>query len=174
MKRFLALSDHFVVIISIALLVGCARPPAPVGQAPTSPGPAAQRANPASQHCVEQGGTLTIERNPGGGQYGVCTFSDNRQCEEWALLRGECPTGGIRAAGYATLAARYCGITAAVTRWSRAAAPLMSRARARCRAARRATRRHTTAGRAAGRVRLRSADSAPPPWCLRVLAVFVR
>ena len=111
MKRFLALSDRFVAIISIALLLGCTRPSAPVGQAPTPPGSAVQRANPASQHCVEQGGTLTIERGPGGGQYGVCGFSDNRQCEEWALLRGECPKGGIRVTGYATPAARYCAIT---------------------------------------------------------------
>jgi putative hemolysin len=28
------------------------------------------------------------------GQYGVCFFEDNRQCEEWALLRGDCPVGG--------------------------------------------------------------------------------
>jgi putative hemolysin len=111
MKRFLPLSADFVVIISIALLVGCTLPSPPVGQAPPPPGPAAQRANPASLHCVEHGGTLTIERKPDGGQYGVCTFSDNRQYEEWALLRGECPKGGIRVAGYATPAARYCGIT---------------------------------------------------------------
>lgn len=46
-------------------------------------------ANPASQNCVNQGGTLTIEERGDGGQFGVCTFEDNLQCEEWALLRGD-------------------------------------------------------------------------------------
>jgi len=41
----------------------------------------------------------------------VCLFEDNRQCEAWALLRGECPVGGLRVTGYATDAARYCAIT---------------------------------------------------------------
>ena len=46
-----------------------------------------------------------------GGQYGICTFEDNRQCEEWALLRGDCPVGGIKVTGYVTPAATYCAIT---------------------------------------------------------------
>jgi putative hemolysin len=41
----------------------------------------------------------------------VCGFADNRQCEEWALLRGECPPGGVRVTGYRTAAARYCAIS---------------------------------------------------------------
>ena len=36
----------------------------------------------------------------------MCRFVDNRQCEEWALFRGECPLGGVRVTGYATPAAR--------------------------------------------------------------------
>ena len=70
-----------------------------------------QLANPASQNCVARGGTLTIERRPDGGQFGVCVFTDNYQCEEWAMFRGECPTGGLRVTGYITPAARYCAIT---------------------------------------------------------------
>jgi putative hemolysin len=70
-----------------------------------------QLANPASQHCVKEGGTLTIERRPDGGQYGVCAFTDNYQCEEWALFRGECPKNGLRVTGYVTPAGRYCAIT---------------------------------------------------------------
>jgi putative hemolysin len=70
-----------------------------------------QLANPASQNCVKQGGTLKIERRPDGGQYGVCIFTDNYQCEEWALLRGECPKNGLRVTGYVTPAGRYCAIT---------------------------------------------------------------
>jgi putative hemolysin len=70
-----------------------------------------QLANPASQNCVKQGGTLKIERRPDGGQYGVCVFTDNYQCEEWALFRGECPKNGLRVTGYVTPAGRYCAIT---------------------------------------------------------------
>lgn len=102
---------YLIAWLCIAFLAACARPSAPIQQTVTASGRSAQLANPASQHCVEQGGRLTIERNPEGGQYGVCIFSDNRQCEEWALFRGGCPAGGIRVAGYATPAARYCAIT---------------------------------------------------------------
>lgn len=71
----------------------------------------AQLANPASQNCVAKGGQVVIEKNPRGGQFGVCMFPDNMQCEEWALLRGQCPAGGIKVMGYVTPAARYCAIT---------------------------------------------------------------
>ncbi len=52
-----------------------------------------------------------MERRPDGGQYGVCVFTDNYQCEEWAMFRGECRVGGLRVTGYTTSAARYCAIT---------------------------------------------------------------
>jgi putative hemolysin len=67
-------------------------------------------ANPASENCIAKGGELRIETAGAGGQYGVCLFEDNRQCEEWALLRGACPAGGIRITGYITPQARYCAI----------------------------------------------------------------
>lgn len=70
-----------------------------------------QLANPASVNCVDQGGTLQIEQRPDGGEYGVCVFADNMQCEEWALMRGDCPDGGVKVTGYATDAARFCAIT---------------------------------------------------------------
>ncbi len=79
--------------------------------AQNAPPAAPQLANPASVRCVEKGGKLTMERRPDGGQYGVCAFVDNYQCEEWALFRGDCPTGGLRVTGYITPAARYCAIT---------------------------------------------------------------
>ena len=41
----------------------------------------------------------------------MCYFDDNRQCEEWALLRGDCPVGGEKVTGYVTEAGRYCAIT---------------------------------------------------------------
>jgi putative hemolysin len=68
-------------------------------------------ANPASARCIEKGGALRIERRPDGGEYGVCVFTDNYQCEEWAMFRGQCPVGGLRVTGYITPAARYCAIT---------------------------------------------------------------
>jgi putative hemolysin len=71
----------------------------------------AQLANPASENCVAVGGTWSIENRVGGGQFGICLFEDNRQCEEWALLRGDCPVGGVKVTGYTTPAAVYCAIT---------------------------------------------------------------
>jgi putative hemolysin len=67
-------------------------------------------ANPASQNCLKQGGKLEM-RNNKLGQYGVCYFEDNRQCEEWALLRGNCPVGGLKITGYGSDAEIYCAIT---------------------------------------------------------------
>lgn len=67
-------------------------------------------ANPASQNCINLGGQLEI-RNNKIGQYGVCLFDDNRQCEEWALLRGWCPLGGLKVTGYENEAQVYCAIT---------------------------------------------------------------
>jgi uncharacterized protein len=67
-------------------------------------------ANPASENCIAKGGQSRIETAGDGGQYGVCLFEDNRQCEEWALLRGECPVGGRKITGYVTPQARYCAI----------------------------------------------------------------
>ena len=93
------------LILVGAAFCGCS------GASCTQQPPATQLANPASVHCVEQGGRHVAERDPGGNEFGVCLFEDNRQCEEWALLRGHCPTGGLRVTGYATPAARYCAIT---------------------------------------------------------------
>jgi hypothetical protein len=78
--------------------------------APASTG-STQLANPASQNCVAVGGTVSLQTRGDGGQYGICLFEDNRQCEEWALLRGQCPVGGIKVTGYSTPAAVYCAIT---------------------------------------------------------------
>jgi putative hemolysin len=69
-----------------------------------------QLANPASENCIKHGGKLIIEKRGDGGEYGICLFEDNRQCEEWAMLRGNCPVGGIKVTGYVTPAARYCAI----------------------------------------------------------------
>lgn len=94
-----------LVAVALAAIPGV---PRDVAQpAPSSP----QLANPASVRCVEKGGALRMERRPDGGQYGLCVFADNLQCEEWAMFRGDCPVGGLRVTGYVTPAARYCAIT---------------------------------------------------------------
>ncbi len=85
------------------------REAAPAEQA--APATPAQLANPAAVNCKKAGGRSAIEKGPSGSEFGVCYFEDNHQCEEWALLRGECPMGGRRITGYATGAGRYCAIT---------------------------------------------------------------
>jgi putative hemolysin len=58
-----------------------------------SPGvPSAELSNPASVHCVEQGGTLQM-RDQENGQVGYCVFPGGSECEEWAFWRGECVSG---------------------------------------------------------------------------------
>ena len=78
--------------------------------APTS-APSSSIANPASVNCEKQGGKVSIQTRGDGGQFGVCVFEGNKQCEEWALFRGECPAGGLNITGYVTLAAQFCVIT---------------------------------------------------------------
>ncbi len=46
-------------------------------------------ANPASEYCVSQGGTVEI-RDHASGQVGYCIFEDGSECEEWEYYRGEC------------------------------------------------------------------------------------
>jgi len=67
-------------------------------------------ANPASENCVTKSGRIEMRQNK-KGEYGVCLFEDNRQCEEWALMRGDCPVGGLKITGYENDAQIYCAIT---------------------------------------------------------------
>lgn len=75
----------------------------PTGTTFISSGP-----NPASAFCIKQGGTLTIETRGDGGQYGLCNFDDGYACEEWAMMRGDCPVGGVRTTGFDTIEQKYC------------------------------------------------------------------
>ena len=110
LQRF-ALPGRTAVMAMLAVcagvLAGCGSDPAIDAKAPSS----AQLANPASMNCGRLGGQLGVERNPAGGEFAVCTFPDDRQCEEWAMFRGQCPTGGVRVGGYVTGASRFCAIT---------------------------------------------------------------
>lgn len=67
--------------------------------------------NPASANCTQQGGEIKIVTRDDGGQYGICFFEDNRQCEEWAMLRGDCPVGGLKITGYDNGQQIYCAVT---------------------------------------------------------------
>ena len=87
----------------ILILAGCSTPTESDGE------PTAQMANPASVNCIKKGGTLEMRENK-KGQYGVCVFEDNRQCEEWALFRGDCPEGGVKITGYVNEAEIFCAI----------------------------------------------------------------
>ena len=103
-----------LAIPAVILLAGCVPlPPATPTSGAATPAlrAGASVANPASVNCTDQGGTLSIVERGDGGQYGICFFEDNRQCEEWALMRGECPVGGIKVTGYITPTATYCAIT---------------------------------------------------------------
>jgi putative hemolysin len=73
-----------------------------------APDTISQLANPASENCATVGGTLTIEKRGDGGEYGLCHFDDNRACEEWALMGGDCPVGGRKTTGYDTIDQNYC------------------------------------------------------------------
>lgn len=52
-------------------------------------------ANPASVFCIKNGGSVDIMAGWDSGQIGVCTFPGGSQCEEWAMMRGDCPIGGV-------------------------------------------------------------------------------
>lgn len=70
--------------------------------------------NPASQNCIEKGGKLIILKRGDGGQYGVCLLPDGKQCEEWALFRGDCPAEGITLDDSLSAEERYCLITGGI------------------------------------------------------------
>jgi len=96
------------LILCFALLCGCSVASDEVINKPESK---TGIANPASTNCINKGGTLKSQKGGGGGEYGICIFEANRQCEEWALFRGECPIGGKKITGYVTPAAQFCVIT---------------------------------------------------------------
>jgi len=98
-----------VLILTGLVLAGCGTPTAQPTQAPVAPpeqptqapvappeqqetgGEASGVPNPASEYCIDQGGTLEIRTDESGNQYGVCILPDGKECEEWAFFRGECP-----------------------------------------------------------------------------------
>jgi hypothetical protein len=107
------LSQLILSLLLAAVFIGACAAPQNTPQNTPQPTPAATSsiANPASTNCIKQGGKSVIQTRGDGSQYGICVFEDNKQCEEWALFRGECPAGGLKITGYVTIAAQYCVIT---------------------------------------------------------------
>lgn len=65
-------------------------------------------ANPASVNCTKMGGTLSIEKDGAGNEYGLCNLGSGYACEEWALIRGQCPKNGVKTTGLDTKPEMYC------------------------------------------------------------------
>jgi putative hemolysin len=109
------LKTALFVLLAAILLNACSQKAAPTVTSIPPAGVGANNgaglANPASVNCEEKGGKLEFRERSELGQYGICVFEDNLQCEEWALLRGECPEGGIKVTGFVTEAAVFCAIT---------------------------------------------------------------
>ena len=80
------------LIVAALLLGACGAQPEPTADTFQSP---VEVANPASQHCVEQGFQLEM-RTTAEGTAGYCIFADGTECEEWAFFRGECGPGTPR------------------------------------------------------------------------------
>lgn len=66
--------------------------------------------SPAGVHCREADGTTVIATRGDGGEYGICVFESGGQCDDWAMMVGFCPVGGIDVSVYPTPAARYCAL----------------------------------------------------------------
>ena len=96
MKPSKRVSTDGVLLLILACLVGLAMAACASTTTPealrTEPA-ATQLPNPASLNCVKQGGKLSILKRADGSEYGLCSFPDKSQCEEWALYRGECRRG---------------------------------------------------------------------------------
>jgi putative hemolysin len=78
--------------MAIASLAACGGDDAPTTtdapvttDAPAAPG-GAQIGNPASQYCIDQGGTLEMVDET-AGQVGYCNLPDGTRIEEWEYFR---------------------------------------------------------------------------------------
>jgi putative hemolysin len=77
------------LILAALLIATCGSQPEPTPGTFQSP---VEIANPASQHCLDQGHELEM-RTTAEGTTGYCLFGDGTECEEWAFYRGECGPG---------------------------------------------------------------------------------
>ncbi len=96
-----------VLLIATIAIVSCGGSATPTATAPASsptvlPTAAPGIANPASVHCVQNGGQVQFRQDAQGGTLGICVFPDKSECEEWAFYRGECKPGDKPAASTRT------------------------------------------------------------------------
>ncbi len=82
------------IFLVFLLVAGCTQPVTPT---PGTPQPTPGMANPASVSCVQSGGTLHINKDAAGNEYGMCAFPNGTSCEEWALYNGEGCKPGVTA-----------------------------------------------------------------------------
>jgi putative hemolysin len=94
-----------VLLIVVALFISACGALSDATNTPAEP--VSDMANPASEYCLDQGGTLEI-RDETEGQVGTCIFPDGSECEEWAFFRGECAPGVQEDTGMLNPASKYC------------------------------------------------------------------
>jgi len=85
--------NSMVVVIAaiIPFAAACGGSDSPSTTEPTSDSDdSSQIANPASEFCIEQGGTLEIV-DEADGQVGYCTLPDGTRVEEWEYYRSQNP-----------------------------------------------------------------------------------
>ena len=89
MRKATLILGFTMAVASLAACGGDDAPPttaAPVTtDAPAAPG-GAQIGNPASQYCVDQGGTLEMVDET-AGTVGYCNLPDGTRVEEWEYFR---------------------------------------------------------------------------------------
>jgi len=83
------------MVIAVAAIMpfasACGSGDSPSTTEPTSGSDdSSQIANPASEFCIEQGGTLEIVDET-DGQVGYCTLPDGTRVEEWEYYRSQNP-----------------------------------------------------------------------------------
>jgi putative hemolysin len=66
--------------------------------------------SPVAEHCSGQGGVLIQKKRGDGAPYEVCIFEDDRQCEIYALIAGDCKKGGVSITGFNKQEQIYCAV----------------------------------------------------------------
>jgi inhibitor of cysteine peptidase len=88
-----------ITLFLVVLICGCTQQAVPIPGTPTTAATQtiAGMPNPASVACAGAGGTVEIEKDTAGNEYGMCSFKNGTSCEEWALFRNEGCQPGITA-----------------------------------------------------------------------------
>jgi putative hemolysin len=76
----------FAAVSLTVVLAACGDDSEPSTTTPTED--SVQIANPASQYCVDQGGTVEIVTE-NGGEVGYCNLPDGTRVDEWEYFRQE-------------------------------------------------------------------------------------